>query len=329
MPNLEKSFVTCYPAGMPHKLPYNQYLREKLPRQAERFIARLYPEDQERRAAFLAALLTGTAKVPALFWLGEPPTERPFPVKRLTDWQPDWVDVIADLTVQPSRLPYYFEGAYYPLDFSSITTASALLAIPEGPQRILDLCSAPGGKAIFAWRALQPAELVCNELVAKRHLSLRSNLDRCRVPATITRHDSAVFSQTHPEAFDLVLVDAPCSGQSLFARGETASGAFQDHMVNMNMSRQRRILANATATLRTGGHLFYSTCTYSYEENEKNVKWLIRKFPDLKPIPVPHLEPYRSSLTDLHCYRIEPQHGLGAGGFVTLFKKDASKSGVA
>lgn len=307
---------------MPHKLPYKEYLSNKLPRQAGRLLNRLYPEDEPRRRAFLEALLAANAKAPAIFWLGERPAEIPFAHTKLTDWQPEWVDVLTDPAESPSRHSYYYEGAYYPLDFSSVTTASALLAIDQPVERVLDVCSAPGGKALFAWRALKPQELICNEIIGKRHRSLNGNLKRCKVEATITQMDPARLAQEYGGICDVVMVDAPCSGQSLLARGQEAPGAFQDHLINMNMTRQRRIIGYTLRCVAPGGYFFYSTCTYSYEENEKNIKWALRRFPEFKAIEIPHLAKHRSTLSDIPCYRIEPQQGSGAGGFVALLKKE-------
>ena len=309
---------------MPHKLPYHEYLKTKLSRHVERTLKRLYPEDQERRDCFLAAVIAQDARMPAIFWMDTPPEKRPFRTKQVADWQPDWVDVLTHLNEdQPSRDPYYYDGAYYLLDFSSVCEASALLAITTPVKTILDVCAAPGGKGIFAWRLFHPEKLICNEVIGKRHASLASNLERCHVPGQIVQLDPSQLPARYEKECDLVLVDAPCSGQSLVARGMEAPGAYQDHLVNSNMSRQRRILAESLACVSPGGYLAYSTCTYGREENEKNVEWLLRTFPEFKAREVPHLQKHRSTLIEEACYRFEPQEGVGAGGFVALFLRAA------
>jgi 16S rRNA C967 or C1407 C5-methylase (RsmB/RsmF family) len=89
----------------------------------------------------------------------------------------------------------------------------------------------------------------------------------------------------------------------------------------MNMLRQRRILASSAECVAPGGYLLYTTCTYSREENEKNAEWLLGAFPQFSAQEIPHLSDVKSTLTKIPCYRIEPQHGLGAGGFSDLFRK--------
>jgi 16S rRNA C967 or C1407 C5-methylase (RsmB/RsmF family) len=314
---------------MPHRLPYAEYLNTKVRRHAERVIRQLYPDNPEKITSFVDAIVAGTAKMPALLWLDKPDPRAPFIYAKPLEWQPDWITVL-DLsnTERPSYHPLYAEGAYYPLDFSSVATVSGLLAIPkaDNPETIIDVCSAPGGKAIFAHRLRKPSKLICNELIVKRHRSLRGNLDRCKVTAEVTALDPARLAERFTQVADIVLVDAPCSGQSLIARGEEAAGAFQDHMISMNASRQRRILAQSLSCLKPGGYMLYTTCTYSRDENEKNVAWLLKQFPALQVLPIPHLEANLSNQfsEQFPSYRIEPTTGLGAGGFTVLFKLAAT-----
>lgn len=89
------------------------------------------------------------------------------------------------------------------------------------------------------------------------------------------------------------------------------------------MGRQRRIVGNAAKNLAPGGHLLYSTCTYNIKENEKVVEWLCAEYPQLSPVTVHHLEPYRSRYSQLPCYRLFPHQGLGAGAFVALLANNA------
>ena len=282
---------------------------------------RLYPDNPVRREAFSKALLAGASDAKTIFWIDEKPTDSPFDRRVLAKWQPDWIDVLANPNERPAFHPLYSEGAFYPLDFSSIVVASALLAIKEPITTILDVCSAPGGKAIFSWRVFHPETLICNEVIGKRHQSLHGNLKRCHIEATLTQLDPKQLPSRYQDQCNLVMVDAPCSGQSLIARSQEASGAFQDHLIHSNMVRQRRILANSVPCVAPSGYLMYSTCTYSREENEKNVEWFTRMFPGFEPVEVPHLAEHQSLLIETPCYRIEPQEGMGAGGFVALWRR--------
>jgi 16S rRNA C967 or C1407 C5-methylase (RsmB/RsmF family) len=117
------------------------------------------------------------------------------------------------------------------------------------------------------------------------------------------------------------MVDAPCSGQSLVARGKESPGCFHPATINMNANRQRRILSNSVKTVRSGGYLIYMTCTYSLKENERNVDWLLKKNPEFESVSVNTISEYQSSYSTRHCYRMWPMGGEGAGGFVAVLKK--------
>jgi 16S rRNA C967 or C1407 C5-methylase (RsmB/RsmF family) len=136
----------------------------------------------------------------------------------------------------------------------------------------------------------------------------------------VTRMDSEVLAREIPQTADLVLVDAPCTGQSLLAKGGKAPGCFHPVTINSNANRQKRILANSTQVVAPQGYLLYMTCTYSLEENEQVIEWLLHRFPQFQPVSVAHLGKYRSHLTDIPCYRLFPQSGLGAGAFTALLQ---------
>lgn len=306
---------------MPHKLPYKQYLEEKLRRHVARQFTRLYPENAERADAATEAVLAGNSKQQALIWMGDPPAQRPFTVQSPALWQPSWLDVLSDIRARPGAHPLHDEGAYYLFDVSSAVVASVVLTRTAATNDVLDMCASPGGKAVYTWRAHHPSTLVANEVLAPRHRALRSNLTRCRVPAQVTKLDASLVAQQYPDGFDLILVDAPCSGQSLVARGIEAPGAYQDFRITQDVGRQRRILANMQSCTKQGGWIVYSTCTYSREENEGNLQWFLRRFPEYRPVEVPHLSSFQSTVSDVPCYRIEPHMGAGAGGFVAVLEK--------
>lgn len=267
------------------------------------------------------AVLAGTSRQQALIWMGDPPSNRPFSVAVPATWQPSWVDVLSDFRERPGTHALHDAGAYYLLDVSSAVVASAVLAREASTLDVLDMCASPGGKAIYTYRAHQPHNLVANEVLSPRHRALRANLARCKVPAIVTKIDASHIAEHYPTGFDMILVDAPCSGQSLVARGIEAPGAFQDFRITQDVGRQRRILANMQASVRPGGWLVYSTCTYSREENEGNLQWFLRRFPEFQTAPIPHLAGFQSTITELPCARIEPQMGVGAGGFVAVLAR--------
>ena len=284
-----------------------------------RFSQRLFiqPEDQ---TAFIEALIASEAADAAILWTHPRPNALPFRVQPPLEWQPAWIDRL-EPQEKPGQHPLHTQGYYYCLDFSSVFAASVLSAIPGPVPLALDLCSAPGGKSLFAWRMLSPNRLWCNEVVRKRGKALISNLKRCGVySAKVFNLNPEVFAEVVPQAISLMIVDAPCSGQSLLAKGGKAEGCFHRVTIHKNASRQKHILAKAAATVAAGGYLAYMTCTFSPEENEKVCQWFVKKFPQFEPVRAPHLSQFQSHLSDHPCYRLWPQSGLGAGAFTALFR---------
>lgn len=287
-------------------------------------------ETEAERMEFVTALTEGEWKEQGLIVVHDSPVINSFPLYRPLPWQPNFVRRLSDAgDFKPAKHPLYAKGAYYSLDFSSAFAASAMMAIPRAPRRILDLCSSPGGKAVFAWRAfLKDAEsavdgprLFCNEIMRKRVGTLVENLIRCKITdSAVTPLDPSVWSHYGRGKFDLVIVDAPCSGQSLYAKGSFTEGAFDPKNMVLCISRQRRIVGHALDCIRPGGYLLYMTCTFNKEENEKVINWITRKFEGVKAVEVPGLEAYRSRFTEEPCYRLYPQSGLGAGAFTCLLK---------
>lgn len=272
--------------------------------------------------AFLEAMVAGESRRPALAWLRERPQPPPFAVEPPRAWQPDWVDGLA-VGEAAGRHPLHEAGHCYCLDLSSVFTGRVFMDLPAG-LRVLDLCAAPGGKSLLAWRALRPRELWCNETIRKRTAPLIDNLRRCRIPdCRVTSLDPAELAQRAPGAFDLVIVDAPCSGQSLMARGRPAPGGFHPATINMNSRRQRRLIAEASRCVRAGGWLAYITCTFSPRENEGVLQWFLRRRADFRPLEVPALRAFSSRLADFPCHRLLPQQGHGAGGFCALLQNQA------
>lgn len=276
-------------------------------------------DDADDRAQFIDALLHPKAFHPSILWCQEKPDNVPFAVEPALAWQPTFVDRLA-IGQKPGKHPLHEQGALYCLDFSSVFAISTLLTVSKSVELVIDVCASPGGKSIFAWTALQPKQLLSNEVIGKRIGALISNLKRCKIrPAIVLRLDSEILAEEIPQTAQVVIVDAPCTGQSLLAKGTKAPGCFHPVTINANAKRQKRILANSAQLVAGNGYLAYMTCAYSPEENEQVVTWFLKHFPHFQAVNVPHLNSYRSHLTDLPCYRMFPQHQLGAGAFTALF----------
>ncbi len=274
----------------------------------------------DEQTKFIDALVHPQPFAPCILWCQDKPDISPFEVEMPTSWQPQFVDRLS-IGEKPGQNPLHQQGYFYCLDFSSVFSASVLLAIPESIPIVFDMCAAPGGKSVFAWQALKPDLLISNEVIGKRLGMLISNLKRCQIkPSGVVNRDSSIFAQMFPSASNLVIVDAPCTGQSLLAKGEKAPGCFHPTSINKSANRQKRIIANSAQVVAPQGYLAYMTCTYSPEENEQVCEWFLEKFPHFHSVEVGHLSAYQSHLTNIHCYRMFPQDRLGAGAFTVLFR---------
>ncbi|MDE5976071.1 MAG: RsmB/NOP family class I SAM-dependent RNA methyltransferase, partial [Muribaculaceae bacterium] len=185
--------------------------------------------------------------------------------------------------------PLLHAGAYYVQDASSMIYYEAtkrVLTMMGNPERVsvLDLCAAPGGKTTAIIDALPDgSRIVANEFVGKRAAILRENLSRWGFPgAVVTNRDSAAFARDGSR-FDIVAVDAPCSGEGMMRKDETARTQWSPQLVEECARLQREILSNAVETVRPGGYLLYSTCTFNRRENEENVKFVVENL-GMKPV---------------------------------------------
>ncbi len=288
-----------------------------------RLCTSLQLEEQEA-ADFLHALHAGLCSRQALVLTERAPADYRPPFACVEsdeyDWLPPRCFVPLDPELRPSLLEDYARGYYYLLDLSSCWESVALSQVPS-PASSLDVCGAPGGKSMLtlARYGLLP-DHVCNEVHAGRRGILRENLQRAgyeSLRVTGLRPDQWGKSG---ESFDLLLVDAPCSGQSLLAKGIKNPGCLGSSMVNGNAKRQKGILLSLLPCLKAGGYLLYTTCTYTPEENEKVMAYLLKRHPELRALDIPALARFRSRLSSFPSYRLMPTDGFGAGGFTCLLQ---------
>lgn len=181
--------------------------------------------------------------------------------------------------------PLFHAGCYYVQDASSQFLEQAFKQAKKnlsGPIRILDLCAAPGGKSTHILSMIDDTDLlVCNEIIASRNNILRQNIMKWgKENVIVTQNDPADFSRLIG-FFDIVVVDAPCSGEGLFRKDENAINEWSEENIQRCSVRQHEILKNAYASLCPGGFLIYSTCTFEEDENDSPVQSLYEKF-DMK-----------------------------------------------
>ena len=193
---------------------------------------------------------------------------------------------------------------------------------------VLDLCAAPGGKSTHLLSLLDSSDLlVANEVIRSRVSVLDENIRKWgHQNMVVCSNDPADFSDLDG-MFDVMLVDAPCSGEGLFRRDASAIQQWSVDNTNLCSTRQRRILADVWPALKNGGYLIYSTCTFNPAENEENLKWLAENN-EVESIRIPLQENWgvEEIETDgMFGYRFLPHKVKGEGFFLTLIrKKDGS-----
>jgi len=294
----------------------------------ERFARRVFSDETEA-SAFLAAWSDGRSAAPAVLWMRDRPDPMPFGSLERAPWQPGPVDRISP-DVRAGRTPEHEAGDFYCLDLSSVFATVPLQFLPTQPRSIVDVCASPGGKSLLAHRLLSPQRLVCNETIGKRVGALLSNLRRCGANNTwVTSQDPESLADCLEATSDLVIVDAPCSGQSLPARGIDNPGCFHETTIRHNSGRQRRIIAHSARIVAPGGWLLYSTCTYSREENGAVIEWLLRTVDGFDVVEVPILSDFASP-TGGPGYQLWPQAGWGAGAYCCLLRRygDGTRAAV-
>lgn len=208
----------------------------------------------------------------------------------------------------------YAAGGYYIQDASSLLAVSLL--DPRPGERICDLCAAPGGKSTAILEALAGhGWLLANEPIRSRWGALQFNLARHgAINYVLSQADPDTLADQLASQFDAVLVDAPCSGQSLLGRKKQTESAFNDPTVAHCAARQERILAAAQRLVRPGGRLVYSTCTFAPAENEQQVETLLRHSGDWTLEPDERLSAWQSRLLP-HTYRLWPHLHACSGTF--------------
>lgn len=224
------------------------------------------------------------------------------------------------------NLPLHHAGAFYVQDPSAMSTVYAAREYVKPGMRVLDMCAAPGGKTVqLACLLSGEGVIVTNEINRDRARILRSNVERMGISnAVITNCDTSVFADNYPGYFDVILCDVPCSGEGMLRKyNEEVLANWSVDNVIMCAERQRYILENAYKALRPGGYVIYSTCTFSKEENEDNVEYLLSSHGDMEIVPTDR---------DLLCFtedgigipearRFYPHVSKGEGQFVCVLHK--------
>ncbi|HUW93490.1 MAG TPA: hypothetical protein VMV74_10015 [Bacteroidales bacterium] len=172
--------------------------------------------------------------------------------------------------------PLFHAGTYYPQEASGMFTGELFRQVTAGMNdlRVLDLCGAPGGKSTHISAILgDNGFLVANEVIRSRAAVLAENITKWGMGNTLVTQNDPVAFATLEGFFDIIIVDAPCSGEGMF-HDEVAVKEWSPSNARLCSERQRRILMDIWPSLRPGGILVYSTCTFNPSENEENMMWL-------------------------------------------------------
>src|SRR6476660_4214701 len=218
--------------------------------------------------------------------------------------------------------PLFHAGCYYVQEASSMFLEEALKQTVDlsQPLKILDLSAAPGGKSTHIQSLIsKDSLLVSNEVIRSRGNILKDNIIKWGCDnVVVTNNDPKDFARLE-NYFDVIVVDAPCSGSGLFRRDPEALGEWSENNVRLCSQRQRRILADVWPSLKKEGVLIYSTCSYSMDEDEEIVRWMMEEF------RIQNIE-YRigsgwNIVESSVGYRFWPNKVEGEGFFIACIKK--------
>ena len=215
---------------------------------------------------------------------------------------------------------YHDLGAYYIQEPSAMLVAHFLDAKPG--ERVLDLCAAPGGKTIQTALKMQNQGLIiANDLSKSRANILLSNIERLGISNTVvTSYDFKEFYKDFQGFFDKIILDAPCSGSGMFRKSDEMKNDWTYEKVLKNAAIQKELILVCYSMLKEGGTLAYSTCSYSFEEDEEVIEYLLKNT-NATLENIPSFEGDFRSPKYKETVHLFPSHFEGEGHFIALIKK--------
>lgn len=226
--------------------------------------------------------------------------------------------------------PLFYAGAYYVQEASSMfvdfVMKKWIVQRRSTPALLLDLCAAPGGKSTILLDHLQPDDLlVSNETIPQRLQILQENLIRWGYPQIVLTQAEAHYFQSLPMGFDLILVDAPCSGSGMFRKDRQMCRLWTSGSVLACSKKQQHLVTDIWPALKPGGWLIYSTCSFSVEEDEQVVDALITQAQaEALHLQIPDGWGIVQTVTPQHrapVYRFYPDRLEGEGFFLAVLRK--------
>lgn len=241
----------------------------------------------------------------------------------LTDRVP-WCDSGFYLEQRPvfTLDPLFNAGGYYVQEASSMFLEKAIKQHADLSENsvVLDLCASPGGKSTHLLSLLDGRGcLVSNEYVGQRVAALRENITKWGFPNSVVTNSTPSDFGKCEGLFDVIVVDAPCSGEGMFRKDEQAVEEWTPENVSMCANRQKDILKDVYPALKEGGLLVYSTCTYNRFEDEDNVNWICSELGG-EYLPIEFKEEW--GIVDSGCgYHFYPHKSKGEGFFLAAIRK--------
>lgn len=243
-----------------------------------------------------------------------------------------WSDLGKYLEVRPSFTldPLFHAGAYYVQEASSMFLEQAVRQATDlsQPINVLDLCAAPGGKSTHLLSLLsENSLLVSNEVIRSRASILTENIQKWGYANCIVTNNDPNDFQELEGFFDVIVIDAPCSGEGLFRKDPEAMQEWSPQNVSLCSARQKRIVSDAWPALKEDGVLIYCTCTYNEQENEENLHWLQQQhaveFIALNLHPSWNVEEVQKG--KVTGYRFLPHRVKGEGFFISVIRKKGTQ----
>lgn len=215
--------------------------------------------------------------------------------------------------------PWWHAGAYYVQEASSMFLSYAIKPFLEQLRNplVLDLCAAPGGKSTLLASEIWEKNgfLVANEVMSNRLGSLQENISKWGLPNTVVTNKDAAFWGKKGPLFDMVLVDAPCSGEGMFRKDPNAILQWNENAPQHCALRQQSILQDILPALKHGGILVYSTCTFNDKENKQNLDYFESMGVEWQKIPI---DPNFGITEEGKGYSFYPHKVKGEGFFIAV-----------
>jgi NOL1/NOP2/sun family putative RNA methylase len=231
--------------------------------------------------------------------------------------------------------PLFHAGAYYVQEASSMFLEEVLKQTVNlsQPLKVLDLCAAPGGKSTLIQSLIsEKSLLVSNEVIKSRVNVLSENITKWGAANVIVTNNDPKDFQRLQNYFDVIVIDAPCSGSGLFRKDPEAINEWSEQNVQHCSQRQQRILTDIIPSLKNDGILIYSTCSYSQKEDEDIVDWIVKEY-QLSNIRLIVKNEWgiiesQSCEQNSYGYRFYPDKVKGEGFYISAFRKNGCSENI-